>query len=256
MKNTLISRISFAALLAVALGTLAVKTQAQDVISWNLDNNSTIQPTGAAGLVLATNWTDTWLNNVTVNLPDNHGNATTMDLAYGSPYGITYSIGGHPGQDADGSYNREMLNGYLNAGMAGWNPPSTNSFVTLSEIPYSQYDIYVYFSSDVANRIGNVTDGTTTYSFSTMGPAEVSGANALFTQTTDTSGSHPLADYAIFSGLTGSSQTISCQMEVIEDWGGIAGFQIVQVPEPGTLALAALGGIGMLALRRRCKSSR
>jgi hypothetical protein len=124
--------------------------------------------------------------------------------------------------------------------------------VTLSQIPYAQYDVYVYFSADTANRLGSIGDGSTTYYFSTIGPAEISGANASLIQTTDTTGASPLADYAKFSGETASSLTLTCNaLGGNDQWLGIAGFQIVAVPEPGTMTLAALGGLALLRLRRR-----
>ena len=86
-----------------------------------------------------------------------------------------------------------------------------------------------------------------------MGSAAISGANALFTQTTDTTGANPTADYAIFSGLTGSSQTITSTGA--GGSGGIAGFQIIAVPEPGTMALAVMGGFGVLMMKRRFKKN-
>lgn len=245
MKN--ISKIGAAAFLfAAAMGLNA------QVIGWNLDNNGTVSGAGSyAGVVPANNWNNSWPSNPTSNLIDNSGAATTLNLAYGSFN--TWSIqGSHPGADADGSYNRELLNGYLNAGPAAWGPSITNSYVTLSQIPYAQYDVYVYFSSDAANRLGSITDGTTQYYFSTMGPAEISGLNASFIQTTDTTGASPLADYAKFSGETASTLTLTCDaLGGNDQWLGIAGFQIVAVPEPGTLALAALSGLALLRLRRK-----
>lgn len=231
-----------------------VAVQAQSVVSWNLDNNGTIGGASQyAGVVSANNWNNSWPSNPTSNLIDNSGAATTLNLAYGSFN--TWSIqGSHPGVDANGSYNRELLNGYLNSGAAAWGPPITNSYVTLSSIPYAVYDVYVYFSADTAGRIGNVTDGTLTYDFATVGPTAVSGANAVLTQTTDSTGLYPTADYAVFSGETASTLTLTVNpLGGNDQWLGIAGFQVVAVPEPGTLALASIGGLMALGLRRRIK---
>lgn len=243
MKN--ITKIGMLALLSAASAV-----SAQNVISWNLDNNGGVSGANVAGVVPAANWNNSWPSNPTSNLINNSGAATTLNLAYGSFN--TWSIqGSHPGQDADGSYNKELLNGYLNSGPAAWGPSITNSYVSLTAIPYAQYDVYVYFSADTANRLGSITDGTTKYYFSTLGSAAISGANALFTQTTDTTGAGPLANWAKFSGST-SSLTLTCDAIGGNDqWLGIAGFQIVAVPEPGTFALAALSGLALLRFRRR-----
>jgi hypothetical protein len=249
---------SFAKTLSIAgfIGVAAAATQAQSVISVNIDNNSTVNPTGGpnsnqAGVVLSPNWNDSYYqngtpywNNSVANLMDNSGATTTASYtcsAYWSAYSV---LGSHPGQDADGSYNRELLNGYFNVQGA--------ESIAISGISYGTYDIYVYFNADVAGRAGAVGIGATTYSFSTVGPASVNGANGLFLQTTDTASGNPTADYAVFTGLTGSSQTI---FENNPSWGGINGFQIVAVPEPSSMALAVVGGFGVLLMNRRFKKS-
>ncbi|MGA2440244.1 MAG: PEP-CTERM sorting domain-containing protein [Tepidisphaeraceae bacterium] len=245
-----------------------------NVISWEEDRYGTVTPTQFAGVVSVDNWTDSWPSNPTTNLPDNTGAATTLDIAPFTPVGNWSIQGSHPGLDADGTANKEMLNGYLNGGPATWNPNPPNDGVVLTNIPYSSYNLYVYISSDQPGRTGFVTDGTvtqggsangdatvstflpngaTTYDFSTIGPGEISGADALFAQTTDAyPGSYPAADYAVFSGLTGSSQTVTLQMLVNDGWAGVAGFQVVQVPEPVSLgSLLAIGSV--LAMRRRAR---
>jgi autotransporter-associated beta strand protein len=226
-------------MMAIAFGAsaFALATQAQTVtnpapnriISWNLDDYSTINPTDLAGLAPATNWVDTYLDNITTGLPDNTGAATTMNLAYGSFN--TYQIqASHPGYDANGTANKEMLNGYLNSGPAAWGPSITNSYVALTNIPFSSYDVVVYFSSDTAGRYGSITDGLTNYYFSVMGSAEISGANALFTPATNPNpGQFPSADFAFFPGLTNSATTITCDALSGDDqWLGIAAFQVIQ----------------------------
>ena len=221
--------------LACLLGAgLAVQAQ---VISWNLDDHGTLNGpsvsyNGSAGVILVSNWNDSYPDNPTARLKDDSGTATTLNLAYGS-HNTFHIQDRHPGPDADGSYNKELLNGYLNAGTASWDPPLTNSFVTLTNIPYSRYDVYVYFSSDAAGRIGNVTDGATTYYFSTLGSAAIAGSNALFQRTIDRTGHYPGANYAIFLNETTNFLTVTANALGGDDqWLGIAGFQVVAMPEP------------------------
>lgn len=257
--------------LAVLL-TAGLTLRAQ-VISWSFNQYGFVNAVGGsgvpvpntqAGVVPAYNWNDSWSENnstyaygtpVTVNnLFDNTGAATATSLSYNS-YNGYYLQNSNPAQDADGTYNRQMLNGFLNAGPATWNPPVTQDTISLNNIPYAQYDIYVYVSDDTAGRVALVSNGSITYDLSTMGPAAISGANASFIQSTDTSGANPTADYVVFSGLAGVSQTITVSPgdtnPADSAWVGLAAFQIVAVPEPATLALAGLGGLGLLWLRRR-----
>jgi len=199
------------------------------VISWNLDDWSTVNPYDLAGLAPATNWVDTYLNNVTIGLPDNTGAATALDLGYGS-YNTYQVYSYHVGYDADGTANREMLNGFLNAGPAAWDPPVTNTYVACTNIPYPLYDVVVYFNSDTSGRHASIDNGATTNYFSTMGSAAVSGANALFIPTTQTNGAiFPGADFAFFPGMTNANPTFTEEPKSGNDqWLGIAAFQVIQ----------------------------
>ena len=193
-------------------------TISPSIISWNYDNNGTVEGDSVAGIVSVANWNNSWPNNPTVDLIDNTGAATTLDISYASANG-SWSIGGHPGQDADGTYNKELLNGYLNS--AGV------SSVSISQIPYDYYDIIVYFSSDAAGRTGTVSDGVNAYSFKTIGSASISGANALFAEADAATTTADAANYAVFAGLSGPAQTVEVD---IPAFGGIAGFQVMSRP--------------------------
>jgi len=248
MKNITVLQTSSALVFAAALALPSFTASAQ-VISWNFDGYGTINGSGDyAGVVSANYWNDTYLidgnsGNPESNLIDNTGTATTLGASFSdnSQYGWAIQFSGQSA-DANGLYNKALLNGYLNNGNGG------STTISLTGIPYSAYDIFVYFSSDTANRTGTVSVGGTTYDFSAMGPAEISGANASLVPTSDTTGANPLADYAEFTGLSGGTQALTT---TIPAYGGIAGFQIVSVPEPTTLALAAMGGASLVMLGRR-----
>ena len=251
-------KLCWKATIAAAL-VLAMSTQAQ-VVSYNFDNNGTVGGDGAgsgpvasatAGVVAAGYWYNDWPSYLTTDLTDSAGNPTTMDIGWANNSGTWAIQFSHPGQDGNGSWNKEMVNGYINGlGSAG-------AAVTLSEIPFLEYDVYVYLTSDDATRIGTVTDGATTYSFGVLDNM-ITGADALLVQTTDTGLSHPEANYALFSGLSGTSQTFSTWYRLGDDtddsYGGISGIQIVAVPEPSTMALGAMGLLLIGASRRLRRS--
>ena len=236
-------KINTTLVLASTIALAAGANAATNAISWNLDRWGTVSGANTAGVVLVSNWNNSWPSNPTTNLIDNTGTATTLDISYTShdQWSIQNST---PAQDTDGSYNKRLLNGYLNAGSS---VATTLSTINLTQIPYAQYDIYVYFGADQANRAGSVTVGSSSYYFDTVGSASISGSNALLVQTSETTdvADNINANYARFSNLTGASQTITTN---IPNFGGIAGFQVVQVPEPSA---ALIGGLGMLCLLRR-----
>jgi hypothetical protein len=236
--------------LSVLLVAASIGAQAQ-VVSFKY-GSEVIPSGGLAGAVLAANWNSAptaFFPPVSGSgLLDNSGAVTTISFTLTTPQGWGgWQIGGTPSQDADSSYNKLMLNQYLNSATAYGNPES----LSLSGVTYGQYDLYVYFSSDAAGRTGTINLGSTTFDFSTVGAASIAGANALLAQTTSTSGLNPTANYAVFSGITGGAQTVNLD---IPFGGGISGFQVVAVPEPSTLALAGLSLIG-LAIRQRVAKS-
>ena len=209
------------------------------IVGWNYDRFGTVSGSAIAGVVPAANWNNSWPNNPVSNLIDGNGAPTTLDIAYSS-YN-TWSIqGSSPAVDADGSSNKRLLNGYLNAGNAAWSPAVTRSSIILSEIPHGYYDLIVYFSSDQPGREGEVTDGESTRYFSTLGSSSIAGGNAVFIETSQaTPAAYPAANHAVFSGLTGESRTVSVQMRDNDEWGGIAAIQIVPRADP--LAVTSLG---------------
>ncbi len=239
----------------VALATLAANAQ---IISWNENNGvssggNNIPTTGTAGVGPAINWNNSNLSqgNSFSGLVDNTGATTTLGFTVAGTWG-NWGIALVTTPDADGTYNKQLLAGYANTSSGAPGAPET---FAITGIPYLSYDVIVYFSSDAQGRSGTISDANTgiTYDFSTEGfDAITNGVNALLVQTTDTGGNNPLADYAIFSNVSGSSDTLTLS---IPNGGGIAGFQIVAVPEPTTLPLASLGAFTLWAWRRRIVKS-
>ena len=223
------------ALAAAFAAMIGCSQAATNVISWAYANGNAVS--GSAGVISVSNWNLTGDGgSADLKYSDATSSGATLTLAGG--FGA-WGIGGVSSPDGDGSTNKAIFDGYYN---------SLGSTLTVGNIPFAAYDVYVYFSSDVDGRTGTLSDGTTTYSFKTMGVAATSGSNAIFTQTTDTGAGNPSADYAVFSGLSGASKTFT--IANASDGMGFAGIQIVQVPEPSA-GLLGLCGVSFLLIRRR-----
>lgn len=109
-----------------------------------------------------------------------------------------------------------------------WNP---NASINLSGIPYSSYDVYVYFGSEFNGRTGTIgsTAAGTTYSFTTQ---VNSGSPGGYLQTTDTGSGNPLANYAVFSGQSSSTFDVTATV-VGGPTLGIYGIQVVDTSGAG-----------------------
>ena len=96
---------------------------------------------------------------------------------------------------------------------------------------------------------GSVTDGTTTYYWDNHA---AHGDFTGYIQVTDTDNSdgYDIGQYVIFSGLTADSLSLSYET-LTAGGGGIAGVQIVAVPEPGYFALGGALLALALVVRRR-----
>lgn len=219
----------------VAVLTVAALTTHAQVISWNDNNGYTIPATGVAGMVAVTNWNNSNPGNggSLSAMLDNSNATTTAGFTITGTYG-GWGIGGATGPDADGTYNKLMLGGYANtsSGVSGG-----QEVFSITGIPYYRYNLVAYFSSDATNRGGTIgcPGAGVTNDFVTIGPSSVSGANAVLIQTTDTTGANPVANYAVFTNLSGASQSLILN---ITNGGGMAGFQIVSTINIPLLSLA------------------
>jgi len=159
--------------------------------------------TGNSGVVDSGNWNNITGNASTTAIPLNDSNGAAGAATLTS-FTATNTF-------STGSTN-QLLNGYLDNTGAGQN-------VVIAGIPYTGYSVYAYFGSDGVGRTGSMTIGTTTYDYSTQGNV------TAYTQTTDTTGANPSANYAIFSNQTTSGFTITQNRG--SNNSGLMGLQIV-----------------------------
>ncbi len=117
--------------------------------------------------------------------------------------------------------------------------------VTLSAaftgIPYATYDLYVYYNS---SAVGNAQDFTIRGTSMSLKGYEVPGVDTALVESDGTIN----GNYVVFRGLTASDVTIDDTMDTYYVY--MNGFQVVEVPEPLTMSLLALGGLALVRRRR------
>ena len=167
-----------------------------------------------AGVISQANWNNppnTNQQTSPVTLTDDAGNPTSMQL--------TWTANGDWRSDANDPTN-PLFVGYLDdTGGAGIGE------VTVTGIPYTKYDVYLYFGSDGDNRSGyfqvNNDAGTRVYGRTATNPF-----NGYVQAAATTEGAAVASTYAHFTGLTDTS--VLLQWSRVSANTGLHGFQIVQ----------------------------
>ena len=139
------------------------------------------------------------------------GTAVALNNSSGVSSGANITWSGVPNYKSntgDANGDDQLMNGYIYT----YNTPLT---VTLAGIPYtSSYSIYAYFSDQTSTDEQEATIGSTNYYFTTYAGSYYNSFPADYLlATSTTSVNPPEANYAIFSGLRGSSQTLTLHLD-------------------------------------------
>jgi len=217
---------------------------------WSIGGNTpeTVTSSDFAGVVSQQNW-----NNVDPAGHDSGGlsqitgpNAGVLSDSTGTALaGMTFSYaaqGMWAVSQTTFTGNRQLMNGYSDAENSG------NGHYNFGNISYNLYDVYVYISADSNGRTAGVdiNGGSQTYLLTDANGYNY--ANPLIEGTATTQGSAASAQYVLFQDVTGSS--LSVDLNYYGQNVGVAGIQIVAVPEPTTIAFS-VAGLAMLGLLRR-----
>lgn len=237
-------RVLTLALVAVLLGanSLAAKTINVNIVSGNGGNqNQALDGTSAEGVVAytGTTWNDLSGTITSANLNDSDGNPSGIGVSRTADGGNAQA--GFTFSQTDGLVANEadILDNYL-AATNGFGPPLAGPvvFQFTGLDPAATYDFHFVAVGDTPGQGASLTlDGTTL-------------------TTSGTSPDGPLAagdNFVSFIGLTGNS-ALDLTLEAGPGnaaFAAISGFQIVQIPEPASLALLSLGMIGVVSVRRK-----
>jgi hypothetical protein len=222
---------------------------------WSIggDTPMTLSASDSAGVIGQLNW-----NNVFLDGADSGGmpqlnigfsNAGVVSDSSGAATGVTFSYtrnGNATEWAVDKTIhagNQQLLDGY-------WDIQSVSGTVNFGNLPFSLYDVYVYVSADSNGRTAGVdiNGGSQTYLLTDANGFDYSGA--LIQGTATSQGAAAPAQYVLFQSVSGSSLQVD-----LFNYGndvGIAGIQIVAVPEPSTFVLSAVGLALAGLMRRRC----
>lgn len=200
-------------------------------ISVNYDiaggNTTSLGAADVAGVVPVDNWNNVQAANA--GAAYNYGITYTDDLGASTSLTVAATGGTADTWNTGGTNDEKIFGDKDNL--------ANNSTLTLTNVPYALYDLYIY-SSGFGNEMVAFTIGANTQTLvNTFTPQFNPGADPDFVQN-DT--------YVKFMNLTGDSAVSMTGTEI-----ALGGFQIVPVPEPSSTLLIALGGIGLLSRRRR-----
>ena len=189
-------------------------------------------PTDNTGVVPQDHWNNAHNSDATLsNLVDDLGNATGASITWGHSPISTNVAGGTP--------IGNLLHSAVIAGPA--------DSIVVSNIPYSTFDLYLYISAPntspttVLFKINHGIDAG--HQLSVSGIADHSPNPVFVPSTLQNTGS-----YLFLGGVSGSTLYIGGSGGPVVD-----GLQIMEAPEPTSLALLVCAGLGLAAvcLRRR-----
>lgn len=244
------------------------------IISINADeggSRATMSPTDLAGApgVRVGNWNNFVGGNR--SLPANIQSPNAGNFVYndGTVVGGSFAVSV---TGATGFSNPTAINdAMLYSGFMQNNTDGAQTIFTLTDIPFAQYDIYVYAQGQTvagANFRGGsvaISESSTTY-FTQGGVSPANDGTGYVAMTTTSIPVTPVesdivfGNYAVYQGLTDTNQTITTTGYLWTDHARqqVYGIQIVEVeavPEPGTLGLVGISGliVGLGFLKRRRK---
>ena len=239
---------------AAGLFALVLAPVAQAQIGINFTGGlRQLAATDQPGIVAGANWNNAIGSTGTnVALHNSTGAATTARLTFNSQ-------GSFDGSNALQTPN--AATNLLYRGSVFGDSAGVEDTITLTNIPYALYDVYVYASQDTtATNTLSLSNGVTTFYYKGNGQDNSAATSLLLSTSTDPlNPSVGSAHYEVFHSQSGSTFNLTTGGSIN---GVIAnqvfGLQIIQnTPEPGSVALlVGMGTIGAGCLLRRRRKAR
>lgn len=251
MSLSIPSRFQF--VLACFCGCALAATANAASIGLNLGADLGSVGANTAGVVVAGNWNDIPLAQQTnLALMDSNG-VTVAGLTFSTSetFVVPGTASSATGVGFASPGDSAMMTGHIYHG--GGNPVDLTFTGT---IPYSQFDVYVYFNSsgvDNSQTFSILDSSQGSLGLSRVG-SELVGGDATFVESNyQTGGSANNANYVRFAGLTSADVPTNFIIRAAGNdgtYGYFNGLQIVEVPEPASGFLLFSGVIATMIFRR------
>lgn len=147
-------------------------------------------------------------------LVNSAGSSTTMKMTYSA-------VGAWADNNEDETTYGRLFGPFIYNDIA-----NTAVNISLSDIPYATYDVYVYIGSSANGLTGTITSGATTYSYTSASGATTANGLSDYVETTS-AGGFPQANYCVFRNVTGSNFAFSA--DHVSGNAGVFGFQVVEI---------------------------